>query len=167
MKWLSLRRGKPHLAPHPERFAPRGGKPFAFPRTPFAASASKASPFADNPLNSYGLRSAPAAELRQPLHSRPQCSGALGLHFALQKSNLARPLRARRRPPRTKRVWADSHHRSIRRPANRRSQNFTHHLGARFQTTFFRSYPFVSVRGVYSLDGGLHCASLSRRLVTP
>ena len=30
------------------------------------------------------------------------------LSFALQKENLARPLRARRRPPRTERVWADS-----------------------------------------------------------
>ena len=94
----------PRPAPHPGRFAPIGEKPFAFPRTPFAASARKASWFADDPLNSHGLRSVAAAELRQQLHSRPQCSGALGLLFDRQKANLARPLRARGRPARMKRV---------------------------------------------------------------
>jgi hypothetical protein len=66
----------------------------ASPRTPFAASVRKISACTAFFI-SRGLRSAAAAELRQPLHSRPYCSGALGfLLFALQKENLARPLLA-------------------------------------------------------------------------
>ena len=44
--------------------------------------------------------------MRQPLNSRPYCSGALGFLFDRQKESLARPLRARGRPARIQRVWA-------------------------------------------------------------
>ena len=68
--------------PHPGALAarPTGKRPCAFPRTSFAASVKKIC-LIGAILNNDGLRSAAAAELRQPLHSRPQCSGALGNPF--------------------------------------------------------------------------------------
>ena len=62
------------------RPAPLGKRPCAFPRPPFAASVKKIY-LMGAILNNDGLRSASAAELRRTLHSRPQCSGALGNPF--------------------------------------------------------------------------------------
>ena len=57
------------------RAPPRGETPLRFSPPSFAASVEKIY-LMGAILNNDGLRSAAAAELRQPLHSWPQCSGA-------------------------------------------------------------------------------------------
>ena len=73
---------QPRHAPHPGALAarPAGKRPCAFPR-PLLRRPRKRFTSSALFLNNDGLRSAAAAELRQPLHSRPQCSGALGNPF--------------------------------------------------------------------------------------
>jgi len=103
-----------------------------------------------------GLRSATTALLRRPLHSRPYCSGALGIHFDRQNECLARPLRARRRPPRTDRVRADTACGTFKR---HREQPFADihpsHQCAHFQPRDSVIFRFLRITPYWALVRGL------------